>query len=281
MTPAPYRDRPCRCVKRGVARQASAWLVRSRHGLGATPILEKYLPGMNPDCAVYTVGLESMGLEAYTSYADVRKWFRDHGFGYIDFVENCIHFGEPPENSGLRDHPGFHAASISHMMDQKKFRRWLWNFKQIFVSRAGTRCQRIVLFCRHGRHRSVAASRILQLCLEDRGCRVTIQHLGEKLGAWDRMRCQGTCGDCMWEGSANRAVIDATESLALETWRSILGALQNYHGKLPCCNCIPPSFPLCSAGSGGRSGEGGIQSKCKGEAARCYLPSPGPPGSPF
>lgn len=57
-------------------------------------------------------------------------------------------------------------------------------------------CPVIAIFCRSGRHRSVAVSEIIKYCLElDKGdLNLTTWHFGKQF--WHRTTCQGRCRQC-------------------------------------------------------------------------------------
>ena len=72
--------------------------------------------------------------------------------------------------SELRDHNGRHPEIIARMVAHHKFSRWLANLHREFVTvlsewgsrHAYTATMFMIVFCRSGRHRAVAASEILK-----------------------------------------------------------------------------------------------------------------------
>jgi len=72
-------------------------------------------------------------------------------------------FSDP---DGARDHTGRHRDIIARMVDHQNFRSWMRNahrtLKRVFRNWTGGPIVPVVVFCRSGRHRSVAASELLE-----------------------------------------------------------------------------------------------------------------------
>ena len=67
---------------------------------------------------------------------------------------------------GARDHTGRHRDIIARMVDHQNFRSWMRNahrtLKRVFMNWTGGPIVPVVVFCRSGRHRAVAASELLK-----------------------------------------------------------------------------------------------------------------------
>ena len=92
----------------------------------------------------------------------------------------------------------------------------------------------ILLFCNHGRHRSVGMSRALEWCLAEQGCAVETEHLGKFFGAWARMNCEGTCSECTATGPNNIQILNTARKNFLNSWHRARDGCEkdaacNYH----------------------------------------------------
>ena len=97
-----------------------------------------------------------------------------------------------PDSSHLRKHIGQHPEIIRRIVEHSQFRPWLKSVKTAVATAATNRCTTeitIAIFCRSGKHRSVACSLILQDLLSAPSPR----HLSE--GTWLRC-CRGECATC-------------------------------------------------------------------------------------
>ena len=111
---------------------------------------------------------------------------------HVNFIEPCTRFGEPPEDGRLRGCPGFNCRNLLALSEQVQVQQWLWNFHSQFVAVAPKTSEvTILLFCNHGRHRSVGMSRALEWCLAEQGCTVKTEHLGKFFGAWAQNELRG------------------------------------------------------------------------------------------
>ena len=125
-------------------------------------------------CGVRDAGLEDFhgdalrnGLDAFVSY------FVDRVPGTC-FCKPVMHFDmrsfHDPRRSELQDHLGRHPEIIARLVADRNFPRWLAYVRREFVSVlrewgsrvAATATMSVIVFCRSGRHRSVAGSEILR-----------------------------------------------------------------------------------------------------------------------
>ena len=71
-----------------------------------------------------------------------------------------------PEREDVRRHTGRHYEIIARMVGHQNFRSWMRNahrtLKRVFMNWTGGPIVPVVVFCRSGRHRSVAASELLK-----------------------------------------------------------------------------------------------------------------------
>ena len=71
-----------------------------------------------------------------------------------------------PEREDVRRHTGRHYEIIARMVGHQNFRSWMRNahctLKRVFRNWTGGPIVPVVVFCRSGRHRSVAASELLK-----------------------------------------------------------------------------------------------------------------------
>ena len=101
------------------------------------------------------------GLKAYVShYTNVPFELYDET---RDIYLDARVFSDP---DGARDHTGRHRDIIARMVDHQNFRSWMRNahrtLKRVFRNWTGGPIVPVVVFCRSGRHRSVAASELLK-----------------------------------------------------------------------------------------------------------------------
>ena len=112
----------------------------------------------------------------YTGKPDFQRYW---------FIESCARLGEPPEDGRLRGCPGFNCRNLLALSEQMQVQQWLWNFHSQFRALTPKPSEvTIVLYCNHGRHRSVGMSRALEWCLAEQGCTVETEDLGKFFGAW-------------------------------------------------------------------------------------------------
>ena len=149
---------------------------------------------------IYTIGQESMGM-SYIDVHQIKEWFSKQGYGKPDMVESCKGLGQKPHLGHLIMHPGCHCDNIMYLSSQNPFRAFLRRIApQIGNHMVMCRHVVVVLVCRHGRHRSVAAATVLRsLVRETFQIEATVMHLGQLLGAWDHLQCDGTCDSCAWK----------------------------------------------------------------------------------
>ena len=142
------------------------------------------------------------------------------------FVENCRPFGEPPRDREAIHHPGIYPANLANLAKQGRFRNWLRSFKHSFNLRArGPPAEKpliIVMFCTHGRHRSVATTYLLHSILQRAGYQASMIHMGqdhETLG-WSICPCKGRCDLCLHVSPASQQAVADACAEALRVWES-------------------------------------------------------------
>jgi hypothetical protein len=149
---------------------------------------------------------------------------RSHGL-LADVIADARQFPDP-DCHNLRGHTGNNPEVIRRIVRHDNFRRWLGALKADFRSAAQARSAQaevarsghvevgVALFCRAGKHRSVACAIILAHILGAVGwsC-LGPRHLSR--GSWGRRCCLGQCADCLASPPALQSALDA----ALQVWR--------------------------------------------------------------
>ena len=134
-------------------------------------------------------------------YGTVREWSKKQGKGYATFVECCLQFGEPDgiKQFGKRTCPGPNCLNLLDLSRSLAVQRWLWHFHQQFQWQANANELSVVLFCDNGVWRSVGVAILLEWCLNEDGCKVTVEHMAKAVGGWENLLCPGTCDECQWK----------------------------------------------------------------------------------
>lgn len=127
------------------------------------------------------------------------------GFPQVDVVCDARDFPDP-DARGLTWHTGHNHVIIARIVRHRNFRRWLRGFSLKFFeacrdkagsdtgSGDGPVALAIAVYCKSGKHRSVATALILKRILTTEGWHCdAIRHLSEK--RWERS-CRGRCEEC-------------------------------------------------------------------------------------
>ena len=149
------------------------------------------------NAVVASFGIEKIEGLWPRSRAQMHNLLRKKLNGWCHVVYDARCFSDPYRGSN-RGHTGQHAEIICGVCNSPHFRDWLIRLKHKVaqeVAQIGTnKILRIAFYCKSGRHRSVAATYILQHILENQGFRVQVCHLSEN--SWGRHMCMGTCAYC-------------------------------------------------------------------------------------
>ena len=176
------------------------------------------------------------GLSAQFSHSElyraVRRARRLHVDAFAD-VRGAVGRGRFPNPAGLRcgHHVGFHPTIVAGLVNAPYFREWLGMVKRtvhnLYHHSSESDCDKtLALYCKSGRHRSVAAVFILKHCLRGElssesdsgeGWFVTTSHVTLQRGRW--RGCEGTCPECTAPHSY-RECTDALEK-ARRLWVSL------------------------------------------------------------
>ena len=134
--------------------------------------------------------------------------------------EGFVKFPNPCRGVGLH-HVGFHPVIVAGLVNARYFPEWLGLVKQEVSSLLDDSSdseddefsKTLALYCKSGRHRSVAGVFILRHCLYSNGwLNPTTSHVTQERERWDG--CRGTCDQCRAPHSS-RECIEALEN----AWR--------------------------------------------------------------
>ena len=140
-----------------------------------------------------------------------------------DVIIDTRSFDDPNRNCGL-GHTGHHPDIISRVVRHHTFRDWLAGVqRQIFAASTGCEVKAnadlgVALYCKSGKHRSVASSFILKYIFEAEGWMCPeVHHLSQL--AWGRYNCcRGLCSECTGKPPSLHAALQQ----AHRTWLSLL-----------------------------------------------------------
>ena len=111
-----------------------------------------------------------------------------------------------PDSQNLRRHSGRHHGIITRLCEHRNFDGWLWHAKQVILRACQRKCAQVgmdrkawcvtvALYCRSGKHRSVAGARIIEHILASAGFEsVPVTHLSQS--RWGSSMCKGMCFEC-------------------------------------------------------------------------------------
>ena len=167
-------------------------------------------------------------------YGTVREWFKTQGKGYATFVECCLQFGEPNgiKQFGKRTCPGLNCLNLLDLSRSLAVQRWLWHFHEQFQRQANTTELSVVLFCDNGVWRSVGVAILLEWCLNEHGCKVTVEHMAKAVGGWGNLRCPGTCDECQWKTRPVAELCAAAKWRAMRAWQSVREGSESFRRQL-------------------------------------------------
>ena len=167
-------------------------------------------------------------------YGTVREWFKKQGKGYATFVECCLQFGEPDDKKqfGKRTCPGLNCLNLLDLPRSLAVQRWLWHFHEQFQWQASANELSVVLFCDNGVRRSVGVAILLEWCLNERGCKVTVEHMAKAVGGWGNLRCPGTCDECQWKTRPVAELCAAAKWRAMRAWQSVREGSESFRRQL-------------------------------------------------
>jgi len=139
---------------------------------------------------------------------------RSRGFR-ADLVVDARGFPDPASIGAGYGHTGHHPEITQRIMNHFNFRPWLRQVKHRFLIAASSSCSDVglALYCRSGKHRSVATALILRHILQMEQWRVAeVQHLSQEF--WGRKVCDpDRCDECtarpiqLWESIQNAHTI--------------------------------------------------------------------------
>lgn len=193
--------------------------------------------GRGKELKLVTFGLENCDAElvdecpgrgggscARFSDEELRAAMERKSVGFADLLIDARVFPDP-EALSLTRHTGHHPEIVSRISKHWNFRRWLRGVRKKLVEAiknadvaAPTRNKIVVaVYCRAGKHRSVAASIILERIFKNECWEVPqITHLSSVRG-WGKS-CKGKCEECIKEPDPTRE--DALKN-AWEVWQTL------------------------------------------------------------
>lgn len=143
------------------------------------------------------------------------------GFNAVDLVEDARCFPDPEGAYELNRHTGRNPEIMIRLCKHRNFERWLRDVKrhlkdaiQRESSQGAPPTIKIAVYCRAGKHRSVAAALVLEFVLKQEGfeCLET-RHLSSR--AWKSPNCRGLCDECKSTPKPLQDVLYET----LDMWR--------------------------------------------------------------
>ena len=111
-----------------------------------------------------------------------------------------------PDSQNLTRHSGRHHRIITRLCEHRNFDGWLRHAKQVILRACQRKCAQVgmdrkawcvtvALYCRSGKHRSVAGARIIEHILASAGFEsVPVTHLSQS--RWGSSMCKGMCFEC-------------------------------------------------------------------------------------
>mmetsp|Transcript_129429 Transcript_129429/g.224718 ORF Transcript_129429/g.224718 Transcript_129429/m.224718 type:complete len:664 (+) Transcript_129429:91-2082(+) len=153
---------------------------------------------------------------------ELRAALRRKHVGYADLIMDARCFPDP-EALTLTRHTGHHPEIVSRISKHWNFRKWLWQVRKKLreaVSYGDDEAKTkvvVAVYCRAGKHRSVAASLLLQRIFKNDDWDVRpINHLSAQRG-WGKS-CKGKCEECIKDPDPVRE--DALKN-AWQLWQSL------------------------------------------------------------
>ena len=140
----------------------------------------------------------------------------------ILFVD-CRATGDPASDKSLRDHLGTYPPNMKHTTTNPKWVDW---WKEVVPSAHRLLTEKeeayVFLFCKSGRHRSVANADLMSRAIFDlydvEG--VELDHLCD--GPNWKHTCAGKCVDCQWENPQTRPMAEEAVKLARQIWKEVV-----------------------------------------------------------
>ena len=130
----------------------------------------------------------------------------------VDLALSCLRIEDPQRRRDLCQHPGLHDEILANVYLHSQFAPLLAEVKRWVARLPSSETEHTVgVFCRAGRHRSVAVAWLLCQFFVSLGARARLAHLERDAGRWSHL-CQG-CRSCA-EGTPTKQRL-AREVLAL------------------------------------------------------------------
>ena len=180
---------------------------------------------------VLTFGLEGTDAELtekvetglHWQDADLQDALRRLGHLHVDLFINCCMFDNPQYAT---HHPGVHPDVIAGITGHRDFPQFIRDVRNAWLEQLQKRRREedasshglqeftVAAYCRHGKHRSVAISEILQCILTQEGFLADTMFLSAR--NWSKRKCRGTCDECQ---GFSKTKVDALRD-AVNWWGS-------------------------------------------------------------
>lgn len=171
---------------------------------------------MNTETELVNLCCSSDGNWVNVSDREMREALVRLNAGDVQVVSDMRRFCDPAAVGTLTRHIGTHPETMRRMTNTRHFGPWLrglrMSIKEVLDRQRKDREVRVALYCRSGKHRSVAGARFLEHIAEAEGWAYKVEHLASK--SWKNI-CRGHCEEC--QGSPEIREEALTE--ALRIWR--------------------------------------------------------------
>jgi len=227
----PLRELPGSWLELGLAAKGSAEEPTARHCVKSPPRVELVTFGLensDPELTERCRQLVGGGASACPCKGDIRAALLRRSVSSDAVLVDARCFPDPESHFFLW-HTGRHHEIIARLCRHRNFPSWLAGVKRQFSravqADAGGRDQvqnpvTVAVYCRSGKHRSVAAAVILAHILRSQGWACPpLRHLSQP--RWGRVCCQGLCEECQEPPAWLQDMLDET----LQMWHCIGAAV--------------------------------------------------------
>ncbi|CAE7418365.1 GIP [Symbiodinium sp. CCMP2592] len=170
----------------------------------------------------FTLDSEEHEQKLLTSLRENFPFVKELDTKQILFVD-CRATGDPASNKSLRDHLGVYPLNLQHMTTNPKWLDW-WKEVVPSAHRLLTEVEEayVFVFCKSGRHRSVANGDMLYRAIFDLYDveAVEIDHFCD--GPNWRHTCGGLCQDCKWDNPETSPLAEEAVRVSQQIWKDVM-----------------------------------------------------------
>ena len=170
----------------------------------------------SPKIRLFSFGVETLDIGCHFASFELAEALQRHHCIYADILLDCRNFNDPNKWALCRlGHSGRHHRIVEGLLAHPFFRVWLQSAKRRFQRRllvAPSEQMTLGIYCRRGKHRSVAAALVLGYILQTEGFDCWTEHLASQY--WP---CAIGCKVC---GNPPAALYRSFQQ-ALEMWHQI------------------------------------------------------------